>query len=428
MRYPAYIEADFPFPVFHRVRLHHQSDPIRDVAAAVETAMAAALETSAIGPGETVAVGVGSRGITGLPEMVGAVCGHLKAIGARPVILPAMGSHGGATEEGQAAVLAALGVTESSCGAPVHAGMAVRRIGTAMGEMPVWFSEAALAADHAICINRIKPHTKFKAPAESGIFKMLCIGMGKHDGALAFHRYALKHGFFPLLEAVGDVVVRKSNFRFGIGVVEDGQDQPAHIEALLPPEIVRREQVLLKMAEAHLPRLPAKTADVLVIGKIGKEISGAGMDPNITGRAYDFMESDFSGMFHATRVAILNLSEASKGNAIGLGNADIITEKVWQAMDYEATVMNALTGVSLRKAAIPVRLPTDRKAIQACFTTIGPVPPGAVRAILIRDTRHLGEIWVSTAMKEEIARVPEAEVGEPAPLPFDEAGNLTLFG
>jgi len=427
MRYPSYIEADFRFPDFYRVRMTHKSDPIPDAAAAVRNAMATALETSPVSPGETVAVGVGSRGITRLPEMVGAMCGHLKEIGARPFIIPAMGSHGGAADDGQAAVLASLGVNESACGAPVRSRLAVQRIGTAMGEMPVLFSEDALAADHSICINRIKPHTKFKAAAESGIFKMLCIGMGKHDGALAFHRYALKHGFFPLLAAVGDAVVQKSNFRFGIAAVEDGRDQPTRIEALAPPDIVAREKDLLKMAEDYLPRLPARTADVLVIGNIGKEISGAGMDPNITGRACDLMESDFSGMFHATRVAILNLSEASKGNAIGLGNADIITEKVWETMDYEATVMNALTGISLRKAAIPVRLPTDRKAIQACFTTIGPKAPDEVRAFIIRDTRHLSEIWASTALKDEIAAHPAAEILDDGPLPFDEGGNLLLF-
>ncbi len=427
MRYPPYIEADFEFPDFYRIRVTRRSDPLPDASAAVETAMTAALKKHPVSPGDTVAVGVGSRGITRLPEMVRAVCDCLKASGARPFILPAMGSHGGATETGQAAVLASLGVTESACGAPIRSNLSVRRIGTALEEMPVLFSADALNADHAVCINRIKPHTKFKAPAESGILKMLCIGMGKHEGALAFHRCALKFGFFPLLSAVGDTVVRESNFRFGIAVVEDGHDQPTHIEALMPPDILSREEALLRMAEDHLPRLPARTADVLVIGKIGKEISGAGMDPNITGRAYDLMESDFSGMFNAARVAILNLSEGSKGNAIGLGNADIITEKVWQAMDYEATVMNALTGVSLRKAAIPVRLPTDRKAIQACFTTIGPKAPETVRAFIIRDTRHLADIWASPALKKEIAAAPGVEILECSPLPFDEAGNLLLF-
>jgi hypothetical protein len=180
------------------------------------------------------------------------------------------------------------------------------------------------------------------------------------------------------------------------------------------------------LANSRIPRLPFKALDVLVVRQIGKEISGAGMDPNVTGRAFDLMESDFSEILKAKRVAVLNLSAQTGGNAIGLGNADIITEKVFQALDYEATLMNALTSLSLHKAFIPVRMPNDRKAIQAGFTTIGPVPAEEVRAVILRDTLHLSEFWASPALRREIDAVPEAEIVATAPLAFDASGNLCL--
>jgi hypothetical protein len=424
MRYPDYIEAPFPFPPVHRVRMNPPRSPLTDVSDAVKAALASVRPGSGIRPGDRVAVGVGSRGITRLPEMVRALCEGLREGGARPFILPAMGSHGGATADGQERVLARLGVTEASCGAPVRSSMAAVRIGTAFEDVPVYFSEAALAADHSVCINRIKPHTKFKAPLESGIFKMLCIGMGKHEGALAYHRHALRHGFYPLLRAIGEAVMARSNFRFGIAVVEDAHDDPVRIEGLPISGMLRREQDLLRMAIENMARLPFRSADVLVIGRIGKEISGAGMDPNITGRAVDLMEDDFSGCFSATRIAVLSLSAGTAGNAVGVGNADIITERVFADIDYEATVMNALTGISLHKANIPVRLPSDEKAIQACFTTIGPVPSEAVRAVFIRDTRHLTEFYVTPALIESLKGIAGVTVDPPAPLRFDGEGNL----
>lgn len=424
MRYPDYIEAPFEFPPVHRVRMNPPRSPIDDVSSVVKAALASVWAESGIRPGDRVAVGVGSRGITRLPEMVRALCEGLRDGGAWPFIFPAMGSHGGATAEGQEQVLARLGVTQAACGAPVRSAMAAVRIGTAFESVPVYFSETALNADHSICINRIKPHTKFKAPLESGIFKMLCIGMGKHGGALAYHRHALRHGFYPLLRAIGEAVMARSNFRFGIAVVEDARDDPIRIEGLPAGRLLQREQDLLRMAIDNMARLPFRSADVLVIGRIGKEISGAGMDPNITGRAVDLKEDDFSGCFSASRIAVLSLSAKTAGNAVGVGNADIITERVFREIDYEATVMNALTGISLHKANIPVRLPSDEKAVQACFTTIGPVPPTSVRAVFIRDTRHLTEFWVTPPLIEALEGVPETEVGPPTDLRFDDEGNL----
>lgn len=426
MRYPDFIETPFQFPRFFRVTRQYPEKQIADPAAAVAHEMNAVLPDSGIRSGHRVAVCVGSRGIDQLPVLVKGACDHLKNMGAHPTILPAMGSHGGATAAGQEKVLAGLGVSEANCGAPVVSTLDTVPVAQVLGEVPVYYAKDALAMDHAICINRIKPHTKFKASLESGLAKMLCIGMGKHDGALAWHKFALRYGFFELLSAMAAALLEKTNFRFGIAVVENANHRPLIVEAVSATRLLAREAALLEIAKAVFPKLPLKQADVLIIQNVGKEISGAGMDPNVTGRAYDLKESDFSHIFQTTRLAVLNLSAKTDGNAIGLGNADFITEKVFRQLDYEKMVMNALTSNSIRKAFIPVRLPTDEKAIQACFTTLGPVDPAAIRAIVLRDTHHVSEFWASSALRSEMEALSQSSVSDDVRLQFDAAGNLLL--
>ena len=353
MRYPAYIENDFSFPDFYRVKMTHPGRGLEDPVAVLDRQLQLVLPNAGIKPGDRVALAVGSRGITGIAHLVAGACRRIRQMGALPFIIPAMGSHGGATARGQVRVLEKLDITQERCGAVVVSSMAVEQVGTIMDNVPVFFSRDALAMDHTLCINRIKPHTKFKGPVESGLYKMLCIGLGKHQGALTYHNMALKYGFFPLLKAMGDAMIAQTNFRAGIAVVEDFFDATMAVEVIPAPAIFEREPRLLAMAREQFPRLPFETLDVLVIEQIGKEISGSGMDPNVTGRTFDLMEDDFSQSLKAGRIAILNLSEKTGGNAIGLGNADIITEKVFRTMDYEATLMNALTSMSLRKAFIP---------------------------------------------------------------------------
>jgi hypothetical protein len=428
MRYPDYIEADYDFPEFYHVQVNHPRPRLEDVPDAVLAALADALPDSGITAGQTVAVAVGSRGIANLAQMVKAVCRHLQEIGAKPFILPAMGSHGGATAEGQRKLLAGLGISQETCGCPVRSSMEVDQIGTVFGSVPVFFSADAMAADHSICLNRIKPHTKFKAKVESGILKMLCVGMGKHQGAIAYHRWALKHGFFNLLLTLGKAAAVQSNFRFGLGIVENAYDETMRIAAVPGNDILNHEKALMDLARDQFPTLPVRDLDTLVVQRIGKEISGAGMDPNVTGRAFDLKEDDFSGILKVGRLAVLNLSEGTSGNGIGLGLADIITEKVFRDLDYEATLINALTSMSLRKANIPVRLPDDRKAIQACFTTLGPLDERKIRAAIVKDTLHVAEFWASQALVEEIRSREHVTVGEKTVLRFDQGGNLLLPG
>lgn len=424
MPYPDFIETQGVFPEFVHVRRETPDDHLRDVAAAVRQTLDIVLPRSGIRAGQTVAVAVGSRGIDRLAEMVAALCAGLKHWGARPLIVPAMGSHGGASAQGQQAVLQRLGVTEAACGAPVVADMAVVELGNVLGEVPLYFGRDFFAADHSICLNRVKPHSKFKAPLESGLLKMLCVGMGKHSGAMAYHHWALRHGWYELLAAMGQALAVRSNFRFGLAVVENESDRVCHLEAVPADGLVERERTLLKMAKRRFARLPFRRLDALIVGRIGKEISGAGMDPNVTGRAFDLMESDFSRILDATRIAVLDLTEKTAGNAIGLGNADIITEAVFAKLDYEATLMNALTSRSLHKAFIPVRLPNDAKAIQACLATIGPVDPVRARMVIIRDTRHVRDFWASQGLIGELENLAGVHIGPPAALAFDDRGRL----
>ncbi len=426
MRYPPFIEDDFDFPVFAHVRMNHPRPRIDDVAARTAGAASALMQTSGFKAGESVAVGVGSRGIDHLVLMVRTAVATLEQMGARVFIVPAMGSHGGATAEGQEKVLAQLGITAASCGAPIRASMETVTVGRVLGEVPVAFAREALQAEHTIAINRIKPHTKFKGTLESGVAKMLCVGLGKHDGALAFHRFALKHGFLPLLRAMAEELRIRTNFSGAIGIVENAYDETCRIEAVAAARMFAQEAELLELAKAHLPRLPVQELDLLVIGQIGKDVSGAGMDPNVTGRAFDLMESDFSDQLAATRVVVLDLSAHTGGNAIGMGNADIITERVFAKLDYEVTLMNALTSLSLHKAFIPVRLPNDRKAIQAGFTTLGPVAPRDVRAVIIRDTAHPTEFLASAALLETLSDRTDADIRAPTRLTFDDRGDILL--
>jgi len=424
MRYPKYIENNFTFPDFYHVKMNHSPRGLKKPEKTLYQGLQRILPQSGIKPGDTVAIGVGSRGIANIPILVATLCRCIREMEATPFIIPAMGSHGGATAEGQIKVLEKLGITEAVCGAPIISSMAVDTVGETRGEVPVYFSRDALDMDHSICINRIKPHTKFKGPVESGLYKMLCIGMGKHQGALTYHNMALKHGFSPLLKAMGDEIIQKTNFRFGIAIVEDFFDHTMEIESIMAEDIFARESKLLIQARDHFPRLPFKELDVLVIEQIGKEISGSGMDPNVTGRTFDLMEDDFSESLKAGRIAILNLSDNTTGNGIGLGNADIITEKVFQGLDYESTLMNAMTSMSLRKAFIPIRLPSDEKAIQAAFTTLGPLEPITVRAVIIKDTRHVQEFWASQALLPELTVMANADILEKIFLTFDKNGEL----
>jgi hypothetical protein len=415
---------DFSLPPFYEVRRRFPADHIADVSAGVDAAVGAVLPESGINPGDSVAVAVGSRGIAAIDQVVCRLCRRLADAGARPVIVPAMGSHGGGTADGQLRVLETLGITADAVGAPIHAAMDTTVVATILDGVPVHVAAAALRCRHTVIVNRVKPHTKFKGPLESGLYKMLVIGLGKHAGASAWHRWAIQYGFYPLLEAMGDAVLAAANVRFGLAIVENAYHQPLMITAVPAAQMKTREAKLLETAAARLPRLPFRRLDALVIGRAGKDISGAGMDPNVTGRAYDLKEEGFADILKTTRLAILDLSDKTGGNAIGIGNADFITRRVFDKMDVEVTQVNALTSLSIRKGAIPIRLNSDEAAIRACLATIGPVVPETARVAMIRDTREVATFWASVGLRQALSELADVELTGPQPLVFDGDGVL----
>ncbi len=424
MKLPPYITDPFPFPDFYSVTMNYPSHKLEDPEGKLTFELEKQIKSSGIKKKDTVAIAVGSRGITGISFLVKTLCDMFRQKGAKPFIVPAMGSHGGGTEEGQVNVLATLGITDKDCGVSIVSSMDTVVVGTVFGDVPVCFSKSCLTADHSICINRVKPHTKFKGDLESGLAKMLCVGMGKHQGAHTYHHMALKYGFYKLLKKMTDEILKKTNFRFGIGIVEDAHDNTMEIKAVAASSMLEEEAKLLKLAKANFPALPVKKLDVLVLGRIGKEISGSGMDPNVTGRTYDYKEDDFSDSLEAKRVVVLDLTDESDGNGIGLGNADIISQRVYSKLDYRKTLVNALTSRSLRKAFIPVTLPNDRFACQAAVGSIGPVLPADLRMIMIQDTLNISKFYISASLYKEINSHPFAEIGKKAELKFSRENEI----
>jgi hypothetical protein len=404
-----------------RVRQTFPRPRVADIPAAVrETLGAAALRVKS---GDTVAVGAGSRGIANIDVIVGAVVRWLKELGARPFVFPAMGSHGGGTAEGQLSVLEHYGITEATMGCPVRATMDVVQVGEALG-LPVWLDGLAAEADWIGIVNRVKPHTDFKGSIESGLFKMMTIGLGKHRGAIQYHRANIHHGYETVITSVGREMLAKARIGFGVGIVENGYDETAHIEAFRPEDLEAGERRLLKSAREWMARLPFSPIDVLVVEEMGKNISGSGMDTNVIGRPSNPHEP-FPNDPKILWIVTLDLTDESYGNAVGIGNADFTTRRLVEKIDMKPTLINAITACAPGGAKVPATFETDREAVETALSCIGLTPPSSARVIRIKNTLMLGEIEVSEAYAAELARRPDlTPLGDAAPLPFDAAGRL----
>jgi hypothetical protein len=376
-------------------------------------------------PGQRIALTGGSRGVANIALILKSVADYLKSIGARPFIFPAMGSHGGATAEGQVDMLAHYQVTEKMTGVPILSSMETVEISKTQDGVPVFIDSNAFEADWIIVINRIKPHTKFKAPIESGLMKMMAIGMGKQKGAEYYHKAALEYTFPRIIVDAGREVLKKLPILCGLGIVENGYDETALIEALRPEELEGREKELLVLAKQMMPRLPFNEIDLLIIDEMGKNISGMGIDSNITGRNRDTL-GVFPHPVNAKRVFVGDLTAASDGNATGIGLADLTTQRLVEKIDRKTTYMNCITGISLEKAAIPMYFETDRECIQVALGSLGLIPPGESRIIRIKNTLHLDEVEVSEIYRDEISGRADLEILDLLhPLSFDNQGNLT---
>jgi len=375
-------------------------------------------------PGAHVGITAGSRGIANMATILKSIIDFLKELGALPFVFPAMGSHGGATAEGQKQVLAGYGITEASMEAPILSGMEVEEIWRTEKGIPVFLDHYALSADFLVIVNRIKPHTKFKAPLESGLFKMMAIGMGNHQGAQLYHKAALQYGIYPIILEAGKFILAKCPVLFGLGMVENAYEETALIEAIPPEEMFDKEQKLLLEAKRWMARLPFDDIDVLIVDEIGKDISGTGMDTNITGRNRDLI-GDFEHHVRIKRIFVRDLSEKSDGNATGIGFADFTTKRLVDKIDLKTTYMNCLTGISPEKGAIPIYFSNDREALEACLNTIGMVNPEKSRILHIRNTLQLHRVEVSEAFREDLLdRSDLTLLGEWEPMRFDSHGNI----
>ncbi len=374
--------------------------------------------------GARVAITVGSRGIRNIAIIARAVVDGVRALGGQPFIFPAMGSHAGATAEGQAAVLHHYGVTEEAMGCPILSSMAAVQIGQSKEGIPVFLDKHASEADHVVVLNRVKAHTEFKGEIESGIMKMMLIGMGKYEGPKVYHKAFADYGFDRIVENLASVVIEKAKILFALAILENGYEETAIIRGLLPQEIVSSERALLRRAKELAPKLPFDDIDVLVLDEIGKNISGAGMDTNVIGRFYNIVAKEPERP-KIKRIYIRDLTPESIGNASGIGLADFTHRRIIDKMDVHVTNTNCVTAVNPEKARIPIICESDREALDYCFATIGLTPPADARLIRIRNTLHLTEVDVSEALARLVQDRPGLEIlAGPAELEFDSAGEL----
>ena len=424
------------YPRIVRLRQRFERPRVEDIPAAVRAALEKLDLGKRIRPGQSVALTAGSRGIANIPLILKAVARFLRDLGAQPFIVPAMGSHGGGTAEGQRHILESYGITEEFIGAPIRASMEVVSLGTTPEGFPVVLDRHAAQADHIGVVARVKPHTAYHGPIESGWMKMMMIGLGKHAGAIQYHRVLLEYPFDQVVRSVGRVVRAQAAVCFGLAVVENAYDETALVEAALPAEFELREAELLAKAKRWLARLPFAEADLLIVDEIGKDISGSGMDTNIVGRKRAFRSlaaGSANGAGAQDRqprmrhIFVRGLTAKTHGNAAGIGLADFTTRRLVQEMDYRATVINCLTAGYPEGANLPVYLDTDREVIDAALAIIGTRPPEQGRVMRIRNTLALEEVEVSEPLLEANGQTEWAVAGAPHPLTFDAAGNLPPF-
>jgi hypothetical protein len=379
-------------------------------------------------PGQSVAITAGSRGVVDIALITRAVVEHLKGLGLNPFLVPAMGSHGGGTSEGQRALIESFGLTEEFVGCPIRTGMDTVIIGYAKEGFPIHFDRLAYEADHVLVCNRIKPHTVFTGPIESGLLKMLLIGLGNGRGATIYHRAIRDFSFDRIIRSVVGEVLGKCHVLAGVAIVENAYDQTARIEAVAPEQFESREKELLVFAKRWMPRLPFPSVDVLLIDRIGKDISGTGLDPNVVGRKFNDHQALENEFPKVRRIALRGLTEASHGNAIGMGLAEFCRSDLLRQTDRAVTRLNGLTSGHISAVMPPLDYETDREMLAAALGTIGLVDPPDAKLLWIADTLHVDEVECSVAYLNEARQRSDIEIlTEPRELPFDAAGNLSKW-
>jgi len=407
-------------PTMVKIRQKYESDKIDDIQGALNA------ELDKLGnkddlKGKRIAVTVGSRGIPDLDILVKTICDKLTEWGAKPFIIPAMGSHGGGTLEGQLEVINGYGITEEAMGVPILATMEVELVGAMPDGTPIYCDKNAYEADGIVIFNKVKPHTDFKGKHESGLLKMIAIGIAKHKGASWFHMQGFDT-FAERIPIVAEEFLAKMNVVFGVGVVQNAYDEISEIEAMEKDKIVERDHAMLQIAKERLARLKFNDIDVLIVDKIGKNISGEGHDPNVTGRS--FMPG-FEEDFRTQKFFIRGLSEETHHNACGLGAADITTRRCLNSCDWESTWVNLGTNTMIDGGKIPVYLDNDKEALMLAIRTCRKIDYNEARIARIPDTLHLDEIEISVSLIPDILDRDDVEIiSEPYEMPFDSEGFM----
>jgi hypothetical protein len=417
------VSDDLRLPAMRLVRQLYDLPCEVDVPAEIEMEWKHVADRIDLSGRPVVAVAVGSRGIANLPAVVCGVVTKLKDAGAEPFITPAMGSHGGGTADGQIEVLRHRGITEDSVGAPIKATMDVRRLGEVDG-LPLFVDRLAHEADGIVLVNRVKPHTDFYGPTESGLIKMLGIGLGNHTGAEHCHRAALVRGFYEIISTVGGALLNRLNILFGVALVENQEHRTTMLRIAPAKDIVSIERELLKKALEYVPRIPVNEIDLLIIDEMGKDISGAGIDPKVVGRVACSW-ADTEPLPKISRIFVRDLTEATEGHAAGLGMVDLATERLVEKIDMQATAVNALAACCPEEGKIPMNFPTDRQAIAAALMTIRTHTPEDLRIVHIKNTLELTSLSVSEGCLSGLAESRKIDVSsESYKMKFDRAGNL----
>lgn len=419
-----------PQPAFPRMMLVRQKFPASapvDIRGMLGKEFATV--TGRIKPGAQIAVAVGSRGISNLQTIIARVLDLLKAARAEPFIVPAMGSHGGATPEGQKELLAEYGITEAAMGVPIRAAMEARGLGTTEDGVEVFFSEEALKSDGVVVVNRVKPHTDFLSDTlGSGLMKMLVVGLGKRVGAANYHVSSSRFGYEHVIRTSARITLRAAPILFGVAIVENQFHDTARLRVLLPEDLEREEGELFGEAKRLMPRLPFDDIDLLIVDRLGKNISGSGMDPNIIGRSlhgYSALLGERIGKPSIGRIFVRDLTAESHGNATGVGLADFTTTRLVRQMDARVTYLNSLTALSLQSAKIPIHFDTDREAVSAALQSLALRDVTQAKVVRIQDTLSLERVAVSESYAGTLRQQNDLEVmSEPEELRFDTTGLL----
>lgn len=412
---------DIPMPKMLKVKQYFQRPKIDDVSDAVRTQLNQDKITCKIKPGMSVAITAGSRGIAKIDVILKEIVSYLKINGVKPFIIPAMGSHGGATGEGQLEILRGYNITEEFCGCPIYSSMEVKKIGTTSEGHPVLIDKYAADADAIVIVNRIKPHTAYRGPYESGLMKMLAIGLAKREGADTCHGAGFKN-MAHMVPLFGSAIMEKTNVIFGVAILENAYDETCEIVALPGDEIAEKEPALLQKSRELMPKILFENIDVLIVDEIGKNYSGDGMDPNISGT---FATEYASGGVNAQRVAVLNLSEETHGNGVGFGMADVSTRKAYEKYDFEMSYPNALTCLVPDVVKVPMILENDRECIAAAIKLCIEIDKNHPKIVRISNTLHIGEIYISEALFDGAKSMPNIKIlGEPEDMKFDCESNL----